>query len=370
MSNAKKTAIWGSAVLAGGALLTLFLLPSTHKTGAAIGVGYAYALCFGAAFGLTHLFLGRKLEVFSTAQQWLLRSLIYTVALGAAYLAGLVIQTVVLLPENRLHEAVSVQLWQGLIALVAIPFSPEKSEFVITSELRSLLFPAMAMLLLIGAVSLVGSFVQLRWQENRKEAALHRAELAALRAQIEPHFLFNSLNTIASLIRSNPEQAEHLLIQLSQILRHLFQHARQESISLGQELEFTRKYLALLQARFGDTLHVAIEQNIQQLDTTVPVLLMQPLVENAVHHGWKDRQQPLHISIRIDREGRTLVVKIHDNGSGIPAARLRRLPVPGHALENLSERLKLMFHQPGLLQIDSREGEGTTVTIKIPVEKK
>ncbi len=356
-------------VLLVGAFYAFLMMSKTTSLVKALMIGLVYAICFGSAFWLVFRFLGNKLDVFTTGQQWILRTLLYTIAFVTAYVTGLVFQTLVLLPASTLEDILTRQLWQGLVSLVTLPIQRGSFPSFFDLEFRAVLIPFFTVVFLIGLVSLVGSFVQIRWQEHQQQIALQQAELAALRAQIEPHFLFNSLNTIASHIRSDPERAEHLLIQLSRMLRYLFQNTSRETIPLEREIEFTRQYLELLQARFGENLKVRWNQSITSLSQPAPVLLIQPLLENAIQHGWADRAKPLHLGVGISETDQAIHISVEDDGKGISPERLSRLPISGHALENVSERLYLTFQKKGLLNIRSREGGGTIVTITIPMRQ-
>lgn len=356
-----------SAVLLAGAFLSFVFLARTAEASRAILIGYFYAVCLAAAIWIVYRWIAPKLTVFSPLQQWLMKTALYTVAISAAYLTGLVFQTLVLLPADSLREIAIEHLWKGFVFVATLPFGEASSEMLLSEQSRGVLISFFSMLFLIGLASMAGSLVELRWQQNRQRQALERAELTALRAQIEPHFLFNSLNTIASLIRQDPPAAERLLLQLSDILRYLFQNAAKEAIPLRREIEFTRQYLALLQARFGEKLQVEWHQSLRQDSRAAPALLLQPVIENVVQHAWPERQQPLKISVSVKESERHIVIVVADDGRGIAPERLRQLPLPGHALENISERLYLLFKEPDLLQIRSQHGGGTTVEIRIPL---
>lgn len=363
--------LWGvGAVFLAGAFLSFVFLAKTPQTHQAILIGYCYALCLGVAIWLVQRLIISRLTVFSAPQQWLLKTLVYTIAISTAYLTGLVFQTILLLPAESLSQFAFDHLWKALVFVASLPFSRETSETILTPQSRSVLISFFAVLFLIGLVSMVGSFVELRWQESRRKQAVERAELTALRAQIEPHFLFNSLNTIASLIRKNPAQAEKVLLQLSDILRYLFQNSSREAIELSREIEFTRQYIALLQARFEKNLQVQWQQSLQHDSHYVPALLLQPVIENAVRHGWPENGAALSIDVNIAENENNISVVIKDNGKGISPEKLKKLPLPGHALENISERLYLLFKKRDLLKITSTEGSGTRVEIIIPKSTK
>ena len=316
---------------------------------------------------MVHKLIADKLSVFPYSQQLILRSLLYATALSSAYLLGFVFQTFVLLPKDSISQAFVDSIWKGLVYLVTSTFGGDPAS-LLNSELRAVSIPFFAMIFLIGLASLVGSFVEIRWQENRQKQVLQRAELSALRSQIEPHFLFNSLNTIASLIRQDPEKSEKLVIQLSNILRYFSQGSRQELIELEQELQFTREYVDLLHARFGEKLTMNWQENANGLAVKVPVLSIQPIIENSIRHGWDDKDKPLQLEINITVSEETVQIKISDNGKGIHEDVLAKLPISGHALANISDRLRLQYKRDDLLKINSRKGEGTTVEISIPLQ--
>jgi len=241
-----------------------------------------------------------------------------------------------------------------------------QADNIISGEIRSMIFVFLAMIILIGIVSVIASFIELRWREMKQKQAIDRAELTALRAQIEPHFLFNSLNTIASLIKSDAQKAEDMLLNLSDILHYMFQNSGKEVIELQSEIVFTRKYLHLMQERFGKRLKIQWSENITSCDLKVPVFIVQPIIENAIRHGWPENKDQLKIQVNLIEYEKLIEVKISDDGIGIHPQILSLLPKPNHALGNISERLNLLFKRKNLMQISSKFGEGTSVEIKIP----
>jgi LytS/YehU family sensor histidine kinase len=210
----------------------------------------------------------------------------------------------------------------------------------------------------------------MRWQQNRQQQAIDKAELTALKAQIEPHFLFNSLNTIASEIKNDPDNAEQLILKLSDILRYLFDNASKETISLEEEISLGKKYTDLIKARFGDKVEIRWYNSLKYRLVEVPVLLLQPLVENSIRHGRGEQTDVLKITIDISEDEQGILCKVSDNGQGIDAQQLQKLPLAGHALANIDDRLQLIYRVPGLLKIHSEYGQGTTVSIFLPERKK
>ncbi|HEX6339082.1 MAG TPA: histidine kinase [Jiangellaceae bacterium] len=200
------------------------------------------------------------------------------------------------------------------------------------------------------------------------------AKLDALRAQINPHFLFNILNTIASKARTDPEEARQLLLRLSDFFRYA---VRQDGhfAEFGQEYFFVRTYLALEQARYGDRVRVKYDIDPQVLTAHVPVLTIQPLVENAVKHGLADKLEggTVTLKARVDPLTRTTAIQVADDGVGIPPAVLDKITSGelgasvGVGLRNISERLETLFGERYRLDVQSAEGTGTVIDLRIPL---
>ena len=199
----------------------------------------------------------------------------------------------------------------------------------------------------------------------REEAA--RAELAALQARINPHFFFNTLNTISSLLAEDPREAEEVVQTLADLFRYAFKVADTGPVALREELDFTRNYLDIERARFGERLRVDWNVEPDSLEVPVPGLILQPLVENAVGHGIAPRAEggTLWISTRVD-DGR-LYIEVADDGVGLggtPEALIRE----GHGLGNVSRRLGAFYRGRGSLELLSRseEGGGTLARLSLP----
>ncbi|RMF58721.1 MAG: hypothetical protein D6748_07985 [Calditrichaeota bacterium] len=371
MKRLQRTLLYYGAGLMAGAFFSLLLMLRLGNSWRTWAIGYFYAICFLLSIWIVERFFVNKLSVFTSGQQWVLRTLLYTIALGMAYLIGLVFQMAMVLPLTTLQDILTEQVLKGVVNLLTLPFQRDTLSVPFNVDIRPFMIPFFGVLFLIGLVSVVGSYIQIRWQEKQQQTALQQAELTALRAQIEPHFLFNSLNTIASLISTEPRKAEHLVIQLSRLLRYLSQNARREKVPLNQELEFTRQYVELLEARFGERLQVEWQIQCSQPESVLtPVMLIQPLIENAILHGWKNAEKPLHITLQIEEGDDETWIAVEDNGCGIPEPLLKKLPRPGHALANINDRLEFTYGKKQLLTISSHPEKGTRVNIRIPRGKK
>jgi two-component system, LytTR family, sensor kinase len=211
------------------------------------------------------------------------------------------------------------------------------------------------------------------WNNSRNEKKLeaqqlllNEARLAALQRQIKPHFLFNTLNSVASLIRSNPEQARTVVYKLSAILRRLLR--KQENLApLREELSFIDDYLAIEMVRFGDKLRFQKDIEPDTLDRLVPSMLLQPLIENSIRHGLSSKVDGGMIRVRSRAAEGRLHVTVEDDGVGISENRLATLFEQGIGVSNVNERLKVLFGADYRMWVESKPGEGTTTGIEIPL---
>ena len=193
---------------------------------------------------------------------------------------------------------------------------------------------------------------------------LTRAQLDTLRAQLNPHFLFNSLNSVAVLARRGKVvEVEHMVTRLADLLRHSLESTRTQFVTLGVELEAVRRYLDIEQVRFGDRLVVVINAEERILDAAVPSFLLQPLVENAVRHGLVDSRSPLQVRVGATVTQAMLTVVISDDGPGMDGGEGR----DGIGLANTRARLRGLYADAASLALSSGEGGvGTTVTVVLP----
>ncbi len=205
--------------------------------------------------------------------------------------------------------------------------------------------------------------IEHRLQEQEK--LLLAAKIDALANQINPHFLFNTLASISSLIRTQPETARMLITKLSGLLRRLLR-ATDHFVTLREELEAIDEYLAIEAVRFGPNLKVVKQISPDTLDVIVPSMLLQPLVENSIKHGLSRKVGGGQITIRSRlRETRT-IIEVHDDGHGMSEERLERALGSGIGLSNVNERLRTIYGAACQLKLTSTPGEGTCASIEIP----
>ena len=210
-------------------------------------------------------------------------------------------------------------------------------------------------------------------QTTQKQASLRRAELALLQAQINPHFLYNTLDTIIWLIEAGKTlEAEEMVSNLSSFFRHSLSRG-EDVITLKEEEGHVRSYLQIQQARYKDVMRYSIDIDPGLQQARIPKLTLQPLVENALYHGVKLKRALGCISVTGRAEGGDILLRVADDGVGMTPQRLEQLRSSrnsgervGFGLATVDERLRLLFGPEYGLSIASREGEGTTVTVRIP----
>ncbi|AYC30519.1 sensor histidine kinase [Paenisporosarcina cavernae] len=230
-----------------------------------------------------------------------------------------------------------------------------------------------SMELIDGLSSLLSDQLEIAHAEQSYQLA-KEAEIKVLQAQISPHFLFNSMNIIVSLIRTDPDQARQLLNSLSYFLRQNLAGTTASKVTLQQELHHVHAYLQIEQARFIDKLSITLDVDETVLNEMIPPLTLQPLVENAVKHGIRNMEKDCHISISIQPIENEIAIEVADNGEGINEERLKTIGVKevesiegtGLGLFNVNRRLTMTFGERAALHFDSTVGKGTTVHFRIP----
>jgi two-component system LytT family sensor kinase len=205
--------------------------------------------------------------------------------------------------------------------------------------------------------------IEHRLQEQEK--LLMAARVEALASQINPHFLFNTLTSISSLIRSQPETARMLIVKLSGLLRRL-QRSQEHFVTLREELEAIDEYLDIESIRFGPKLRIEKDIDPGSLDVVVPSMLLQPLVENSIKHGLAPKIGDGRITIRSVRQNGHAIIDVIDNGVGVGPAHVERVKTGGIGLRNVNERLRVIYGRNYELQLDSVPGEGTCARVVIP----
>ena len=229
---------------------------------------------------------------------------------------------------------------------------------------------------LVGFTVIVGlySFYQrLRIAQAQQLAAaelqtrLAQAQLENLRLQLQPHFLFNTLNTISAVMYEDVHAADAMIAQLSDLLRLTLRASRSHEIPLAEELEITRLYLDLMQKRFENKLRVTYSIDASLNETLVPQLILQPLLENSLRHGMKAGSSTMELSIAAHRENGSLILQVSDTGSGLGENDPKGVFGRGLGLSNIRDRLAHLYGDKQLFSIANRPSGGAEVTLRVPL---
>ncbi len=345
---------------------------------------YGTGLAIGLHLALIHLFLFRSVGAFFFF-------LMATVFFSTATL-GLWQWVLPRFSELRPLSRLSVQLLISVVTFAVLSFmATEVNAFLLgghslllpyTGGDRTITIPAAALrrapviyslIPIIPSALLCVVAFNLHWwrifvmqgrERELRELAVS-AQLAALRAQVNPHFLFNSLNSIAQLISTEPVKAEACVERLAAIFRSLLKRTQADFVPLAEELEIAEAYLEIERARFGDDLVVTEEIDERARALLLPGLILQPLVENAVRHGISKKIGGGSVVIRAALDNGDLRLTVHDTGVGMRAQ--QSVFERGVGLRNVRDRLVKLYGPEYAPAITSANGEGTTVTLRIPV---
>jgi LytS/YehU family sensor histidine kinase len=268
-----------------------------------------------------------------------------------------------LLPRLGLHllSVIAVVLFRALAVLVLNPWVgwyatlPPLPELLLTSAQNNVFLYS----LVIG----VAHAAHYAGESRRRDDQLAEARLLTLKAQIQPHFLFNTLNTIALMVRESPASAERLIARLSELFRHALEGATIHEVPLADELRFAAAYLEIEAARLEDRLRVEWQIDPDALGARVPHLILQPLVENAIRHGITPRSAAGRLRVAARRENGQVRLEVEDDGVGLAGA---GRPVAGVGLANLRARLAALYGPAGELALTPTPGGGVTATLVVP----
>lgn len=270
-------------------------------------------------------------------------------------------------------------LWAGAGTLWKALLQPQELQsgalrFFVSWLFVTFPFGVAVYIALVGVEHAIHYFVEVRERETqvaRLSAQLTSARLTALQAQLNPHFLFNSLNTITVLVRDgDTRQAARVVEQLSEVLRRTLSSTQANEVPLAEELELVRQYLAVEQARFSDRLRPELRIAPDTLAAAVPSFALQQLVENAVRHGIARRTDAGRVIVTSRRtsdasrrDGDMLELSVEDDGAGL---RDGALPLPGHGIENTRERLRTLYGDRATLVVGPAAQQGTMAVLRLP----
>lgn len=285
------------------------------------------------------LWLGRR---FPLEHHRLLRNLCLHVALGGVL---------------ALAHMVLLRGVNALLDSVAASYQPPAPLWTMAIGLG-----ATNVLLYWGVIAAGHAFDYFRKYRER-EFTLTRAQLQALKLQLHPHFLFNTLNAIAELVHSDPHAADRAILRLSELLRFSLASEKSQEVTLKEELEFLLKYAEIQKTLMGDRLRLSVNAEPGVLDACVPNMLLQPLVENSIKHGISPRRAGGSVSVAARRRGPCLCLEVSDDGQGLTAAGGE---AGGVGLINTRERLRHLYGRDHAFELSSPPGQGVTILITIP----
>lgn len=261
--------------------------------------------------------------------------------------------------------AVRALLWPGMIKAAGISWP----SYLQRQYLTNLDWALMTYSAIVGLSYALGYYRESQARALKAaqlETRLVEARLKTLEAELHPHFLFNTLHAISTLVHSNPDAADRMISRLSDLLRITFGRSGAARVPLQEEIEFLQKYLDIEQTRFQDRLAVTYDIDPETLDAEVPRLILQPLVENAIKHGVSKRIGPGTIRIASERDGDILRLEVRDNGVGLTAG--PREQVSGVGLSNTRARLECLYGEAQSLEL-SEGAEGLAVRMRLPFQR-
>lgn len=262
--------------------------------------------------------------------------------------------------------AIAVDLILQMVRLQIVPRPPR----LLFSPLRDIARFRFVNQLLVYLAVLAAGFARnyyIGYQRRLQESAELRAQLAdarldALRMQLNPHFLFNTLHAVSALVDRDPAGVRRMIARLSELLRHTIESRGADEVPLRDELDFLRRYIEIMEVRFQGRLHVTTAVDDDVVDALVPNLILQPIVENALEHGASRAAGEGHVEIRAHRRGGDLLLSVRDNGPGLNEAQTRS----GVGLRNTEERLEQLYGEAASLTMCTADGGGVLAEITIP----
>jgi two-component system LytT family sensor kinase len=346
----------------------------------AVTGGWAlYGLFFTSQAYLNQAFFGREVRWGQALAIWMLCAFAWALLTPAIlwlaqrfpftrkdWLPPLLIHMVAAIFFSSFSLVVYVLVWRLLLwshMISSLPYSSLKNLFIADFHSGLLIYAS-----LIGIKNALDTYRKYQEREVKAaqlEAQLTHAQLDALKKQLHPHFLFNTLNTISILIDEDTAAARNMLVRLSDLLRSTLDGAKTHEVSLKQELEFIESYLEIERMRFPDRLSVEMHIDPKTLNAQVPDLILQPLVENAIRHGIAPRSAAGTIAIYAERVNGDLKLQVRDNGRGLEPGQ-RQPAKQGVGIANTQSRLQQLYGVKHRFEIDNLDEGGVRVAITIP----
>lgn len=307
---------------------------------------------------------------------WAVSSSAFVEALWYSLGIGLSVHLLTALATARLPRVPVIAIWvvtlpagvmSGLFIGSIVNGEPMAEIFANSTPIGSLIIALIVTYVFYSYYSMAELRESLRAREVAQlesDKQLTETQLRLLQSQIEPHFLFNTLSHVISLVRNDPPRAEAMLQQLSQFLRASLRRSRSEYATLADEVALLRDYLEILKVRMGERLHFSFELDVDPKTITLPPLILQPLVENAVVHGLEPAEAGGKIVIRARREDHTMVLEVEDSGPGIDTT-----SGDGFGLANVRARLARLYGTGAQMEFSDAVPHGLKVRLRIPLEQ-
>ena len=367
-------------------------MPQPHRANRMLLLVFGTGAAIGLQLGFLHVFLWRRwtaLGAFTALSAFVVPALGYAAVVYGLWrwvfprlrartlFAQITLQVLVSLLTFAVLSTLTTELiatLRGATSLFGAPtgigkhitVTPEQEQMVVRLYALAPVIPTV-LLALIGYHQYWQRVLGLRHRERELVELAATAQLAALRAQINPHFLFNSLNSIAQLIRADPDRAEACVERLAEMFRYVLHHGEKDFVPLADELKMAHAYLDIERARFGDRLRLETHIEPPSLQHLIPTLILQPLVENAVRHGLSRKRGGGTVRIDAALADGCLELVVDDDGLGMPAAAFERLYERGIGLRNMRDRLERLYGPAHLPEITSAPGTGTRVRLRLPL---
>jgi two-component system LytT family sensor kinase len=287
--------------------------------------------------------------------------------------------------RQRWHRSLLIHILSGLFIVVILSaayhlsiyfwYSQDSKPYSLWYTVRSVIFNSSQgfgiyslILLFVHAYSYYRSYQAAMLLKVQVEGQLSQAQLQALKMQLQPHFLFNTLHSISALLNKDKEAARKMIARLGDFLRLTLENSGAQEVTLQQEIEFLTCYLEIQRVRFQDRLTTSLDVEAEALDAQVPNLILQPIVENAIRHGISQRSTPGLIEIQAKRQNGVLRIRVRDNGPGLPVNRSHeKLFQKGLGLANTQTRLMRLYGNAHRFELANDPGGGLVVTLEIPV---
>ena len=255
--------------------------------------------------------------------------------------------------------------WSALLQVLFNPWNNRKWPTFVDTWTTSLIFQVLTFLIAYALILTVTYVVDARQSMARQNEELSKAQLAALRRQMEPHFMYNALNSIAGLVRDDRnDDAVNMIVGLSEFLRRASEDSHRAQVTLLEEVEYLQRYLQIQKVRFGERLQVSVEIPAELLRAQVPNLLLQPLVENAIKHGIAKRVAGGTVRVAGARHDNTLCLSVYNDGPSLPTG--WETTHTGVGIGNLRTRLQILHGTESGLQLRGANPGGVEVVVRLP----